>query len=289
MNIFVPKNYRALIVVQLKGGLGNQMFQYAAGRCLSVLHKVPLALDKGSYEPRQAGMYGLGGLSVDALEATPGMIPRPGFAEKVINRLAPVPMRRIFKESSLEFDPDFFKIKPPVYLKGYWQSWKYFEPVKDVIRQDFRFSAGFSETIMAKAAALRETESVAVHFRRGDYTNPGTASFHGACEPAYYEAAVKRFPGATFYIFTNDPEWVKNNLPAGISYEIPSGSLTHTQYEDLFLMSQCRHQVIANSSFSWWAAWLNGYAQKQVVAPLKWYAREDLNVQHLVPPGWQRI
>ncbi|RPD41912.1 alpha-1,2-fucosyltransferase [Chitinophaga barathri] len=273
----------------MKGGLGNQMFQYAAGRCLSVMNKVPLALDKGSYEPRQADMYGLGGLNVDALEATPEMIPQPGFIGKVINRLAPVPMRRIFKESSLEFDPLFFKVKPPVYLKGYWQSWKYFEPVKHLIRQDFQFSIRFSENIMAKAAELRSKESVAVHFRRGDYTNSEAASFHGACGPAYYEEAVKRFPGATFCIFTNDPAWVKDNLPAGISYEILSGSLTHTQYEDLFLMSQCRHQVIANSSFSWWAAWLNDYEGRQVVAPLKWYATEELNVHNLVPSDWQRI
>lgn len=289
MNIFVPKNNRVLIVVQLKGGLGNQMFQYAAGRCLSILHKVPLALDKGSYGPRQAAMYALDGLRVNAVEAGPEMIPKPGFFAKAFNRLAPVSMRRIFRETSLDFNPDFFSVKPPVYLKGYWQSWKYFEPQAGQIRKDFAFNIDFPAAVTAKAAELRAGESVALHFRRGDYTDPATASFHGACGPTYYEAAVKRFPGALFYIFTNDPAWVKNNLPAGISYEILSGSLTHTQYEDLFLMSRCRHQVIANSSFSWWAAWLNDYAEKQVVAPLKWYAKEDLNVQHLVPPEWQRI
>lgn len=265
------------------------MFQYAAGRTLALRYDVPLYLDKGSYEPRQAGMYGLDGLKIHALPATEGMIPRPGLAGKLFNRLAPASMRSVFRESHFHFDPAFFSVKPPVYLKGYWQSWKYFAPAQDVIREDFTFDVGFAAPVREKAEMLRHTESVAMHFRRGDYTSREAASYHGICEPAYYQRAAEHYPGATFYIFTNDPAWVKDNLPAGIRYEILSGSLSSTQYEDLFLMSSCRHQVIANSSYSWWAAWLNRYPGKRVTAPRRWFLAEGLSDKDLVPESWDRI
>ncbi len=265
------------------------MFQYAAGRALALRHNVPLFLDKGSYEPRQEGMYGLDGLKIRAGIATEDMIPQPGFAGKVFNRLAPASMRTLFREEHYHVDPAFFSLRPPVYLKGYWQSWKYFEASAYVIRQEFAFNIEFSPEILAKAAALRNSNSVAMHFRRGDYTSSSAATYHGICEPEYYQRAAARYPGATFYIFTNDPEWVRNNLPAGISYEILSGSLSSTQYEDLFLMSSCRHQIIANSSYSWWAAWLNRYEGKQVTAPKKWFLAEGINDADLVPADWTRI
>lgn len=265
------------------------MFQYAAGRTLALRHHVPLYLDKGSYEPRQAGMYGLDGLKIQAASATEDMIPRVGIAGKIINRLAPASMRTVFREAHFHFDPAFFSVKPPVYLKGYWQSWKYFAPAQDVIREDFAFNISFPQEILAKAEALRNSNSVAMHFRRGDYTSSSAATYHGICEPEYYQRAAARYPGATFYIFTNDPEWVKNNLPAGIDYEILSGSLSSTQYEDLFLMSSCRHQIIANSSYSWWAAWLNRYEGKRVTAPKQWFLEKGLNDQDLVPADWERI
>lgn len=265
------------------------MFQYAAGRTLALRHDVLLYLDKGSYEPRQAAMYGLDGLRVRALPATADMIPRPGFLGKVFNRLAPASMRSVFREAHFHFDPAFFSVKPPVYLKGYWQSWKYFEPVEDVIREDFAFSIGFDEKIREKAERLRNSNSVAMHFRRGDYTSSAAATYHGICGPEYYQRAAERYPGATFYIFTNDPTWVKDNLPGGIDYEILSGSLSSTQYEDLFLMSSCRHQIIANSSYSWWAAWLNRHEGKRVTAPRRWFLAEGLSADDLVPESWERI
>ncbi|WP_126246410.1 alpha-1,2-fucosyltransferase [Chitinophaga rhizosphaerae] len=278
-----------MILVQLKGGLGNQMFQYAAGRTLALRYDVPLYLDKGSYEPRQAAMYGLDGLKIHAAAASENMIPHPGLLGKVFNRLAPASMRSILREAHFHYDPAFEAVKPPVYLKGYWQSWKYFAPVADVIREDFAFNIDFSPEILAKAEALRNSNSVAMHFRRGDYTSTSAAVYHGICEPEYYERAAARYPGATFYIFTNDPAWVKDNLPAGIPYEILSGSLSSSQYEDLFLMSQCRHQVIANSSYSWWAAWLNRFPGKRITAPKRWFLAEGLHDHDLVPAAWDRI
>lgn len=265
------------------------MFQYAAGRALALRFDVPLYLDKGSYEPRQAAMYGLDGLKIHASPATGDMIPEPGVFGKVFNRLAPASMRRVFRETQFHFDPAFFSLRPPVYLKGYWQSWKYFEGVESVIREDFTFNIDFSKEIREKAEALRNSDSVAMHFRRGDYTSSSAAVYHGICEPEYYQRAAERYPGATFYIFTNDPAWVKDNLPAGISYEILSGAFSNTQYEDLYLMSQCRHQVIANSSYSWWAAWLNRFPGKRVTAPKRWFLAEGLNDRDLVPADWNRI
>lgn len=284
-----------MILVQLKGGLGNQMFQYAAGRSLALKYQAPLLLDTGSYEPKQAGLYALNGLNIQAGIATPADLAafKQGTVGKVLNRVLPALYRRVYKEPHFEYDPRFFDTRPPVYLRGYWQSWRYFEAVQDTLRNDFTFAIPFSQNILNKAAELQAGESIAMHFRRGDYTDATTAAYHGICEPAYYDAAARymltRHPHAKFYIFTNDPAWVKDNLPEGIPYEIVSGELSHTQYEDLFLMSRCRHQVIANSSFSWWAAWLNTYEKKRVVAPAKWFAAAGLDAKDLVPASWHRI
>ncbi len=284
-----------MIIVQLKGGLGNQMFQYAAGRSLSLQYRVPLMLDTASFEPRQAGMYALNALQIKAgIAAEEDIAPfTPSVWRKILYRIAPLSMRRVYREPHFHFDPRFFSARPPLYMKGYWQSWRYFQSVEQVIREDFGFREDFSDAIQAKAARLQEHHSVAMHFRRGDYTNPETAAYHGVCGPDYYKDAAKwmqeQFPDAYFYIFTNDPAWVRGNLPEGIRYEILSGDLSHTQYEDLFLMSRCRHQIIANSSYSWWAAWLNPYPAKQVVAPRKWFDGARLNTGDLIPSNWKSI
>lgn len=268
------------------------MFQYAAGRALALRHSVPLLLDTGSYEPKQAGMYGLNGLQVQAGIATPEQLGvfEQGLAGRVMNRLLPLQFRRIYKEPHFHYDPAFRQAKPPLYLKGYWQSWKYFDEAAAQVREDFRFAQGFSPAVLEKAALLESTASVALHFRRGDYTQQETVAYHGICGPAYYEKAVRQLPaGLQYYIFTNDPAWVRENLPPGISCEILSGTLSHTQYEDLFLMSRCRHQVIANSSYSWWAAWLNPFEDKQVIAPQQWFNAAQLDTHDLFPANWQTI
>lgn len=268
------------------------MFQYAAGRAVSLRTAATLLLDHAGYEPKQAGMYGLDGLRIQAGLATARDLQQfeQGTAGRILNRLIPLGMRRIYKEPHFHYDPAFPEAKPPLYMKGYWQSWKYFHDIEPQIRSDFRFAGTFSPGIMQKAGQLENTESVAMHFRRGDYTHQQAVQYHGICGPEYYEKAVQQLPtGLQYYIFTNDPAWVRDNLPAGISAEILSGSLSHTQYEDLFLMSRCRHQIIANSSFSWWAAWLNAYGGKKVVAPKRWFNEAQLNTRDLFPQNWLTI
>ncbi len=268
------------------------MFQYAAGRALALRTGAPLLLDTGSYEPKQAGMYALNGLQVQAGIAAPAELQafEQGVAAKVLNRLLPPAMRRVYREPHFHYDAAFTRMRPPLYMKGYWQSWKYFREAEEPVRTDFRFAGAFSAAIEEKAALLESTESVAMHFRRGDYTQEITVNYHGICGPAYYNNAVRQLPaGIQYYIFTNDPAWVRENLPPGISAEILSGTLSHTQYEDLYLMSRCRHQVIANSSYSWWAAWLNPYAAKKVIAPKQWFNQAQHNTADLFPPNWITI
>lgn len=268
------------------------MFQYAAGRALALRTGAPLLLDTGSYEPKQAGLYALNGLQVQAGIAAPADLQafEQGLAGKVLNRLLPLSMRRVYRERHFHYDTAFTQLRPPLYLKGYWQSWKHFREAEAQLREDFRFAGAFSPAIAEKAALLESTESVAMHFRRGDYTQQVTVDYHGICGPEYYGNAVRQLPaGVQYYIFTNDPAWVRENLPAGISAEMLSGTLSHTQYEDLYLMSRCRHQVIANSSYSWWAAWLNPYAGKKVIAPKQWFNQAQHNTQDLFPPNWITI
>ncbi|RAJ08397.1 glycosyl transferase family 11 [Chitinophaga skermanii] len=284
-----------MVIVQLKGGLGNQMFQYAAGRCLSLQHQSPLLLDINSYDAQQLRRYDLDCFNIEAGLSTEADVRQfdRSFLRKVFDRLLPAHKRKMYRELHFHFDPGFYKATPPLYLKGYWQSEQYFKPVEEQIRRDFTFKTPFSAAVEEKAVELRGRESVAVHFRRGDYKDPEMLRVHGIVGLDYYDAAIMQMqatvPGAKFYIFTDDPEWVRTNVPWQVPLEILSGNLTHTHLEDLYLMSQCRHQIIANSSFSWWAAWLNKNADKQVFTPQKWFGIKERNTKDLIPAAWKRL
>lgn len=283
------------IIIQLKGGLGNQMFQYAAGRALSLHRKASLLLDIASYEPKQAKMFALDAFNIEAELATSAVLQtfHQGILSRILRRVLPPGGRTVYKEPHFHFDKNFLLYRAPLYMKGYWQSWRYFQATEAIIRSDFRFREKFAPAVEAKARVLQNSNSVAMHFRRGDYTSTEAVNYHGICGPEYYQQAVEwmmnKLPDSFFYIFTNDPEWVRDNLPENIHCEILSGTLSHTQFEDLYLMSQCRHQIIANSSFSWWAAWLNNFGGKQVVAPAQWFAETKLNTTDLVPESWKRL
>ncbi len=281
------------IVVSLEGGLGNQMFQYAAGRAASLRSPCGLALD---LRPLTAGgdrAYGLGDfrLRPDIELISEGPPPRrDGTLRRFLRRLAGG--SRCFREAGFPFDAGCLRLRPGARMEGYFQSERYFADVATIIRTDFTPREGVLAEIDSLAARLLPAGTcVSLHVRRGDYTHPATMAVHGLLGADYYERALRLMAertgtAMTVCVFTDDPAWVRAHLalPEGTRF---ISEQTRTALQDLILMSRCSHHVTANSSFSWWGAWLNPNPDKVVVTPREWFRPESgLDTRDLRPTGW---
>lgn len=290
-----------MIYVRMIGGLGNQMFQYAAGRRLALHHKTNLTLDTswfGTKDPSGAAVRTYE-LNCFAIEATPTDTPAANYEPsgrigRVLHRLNLSGKRKIITESSLGFDPQILELPDGIVLNGYWQNDQYFKDVSDAIRADFNFVPKPSTQNIKMAAQIATTTAVSLHIRRGDYVaSKVTNHYHGTSPLDYYYAAIKQLvaavPNPTFYVFSDDPEWCKANL----KLDYPTVFVDHNPpdkgYEDMRLMSLCQHHIIANSSFSWWGAWLGINPDKQVFAPKIWFKDEAANANHSLPKAWTRL
>jgi Glycosyl transferase family 11 len=292
-----------MIIVRLTGGLGNQMFQYALGRRLADADAGNLWLDLGAF--RSAGLrgetlrrFGLDAFAIKGqrLSGSRAALLLP-FPRRLPRRLAFLPRWpgrvRVVREASKLFDPGVLAKRGELYLDGYWQTEKYFADIADIIRDDFALREPMTGQ---RAALVREIEgasSVSVHVRRGDYvTNASAAAFHGTCSPDWYAAALERIAAAVerprFYVFSDDPAWVRANLPRGYDLRFVDPQPDGRDCQDMHVMARCRHHIIANSSFSWWGAWLNPSAAKRVIAPARWFAADPAPTDH-VPATWWRM
>ena len=286
-----------MVIVRLIGGLGNQMFQYALGRALALRHGVPVKLDIGGFEQYKVHGYCLNRLRIVEQYARPDevrAIKLPGALPRILNRLFGLAPNGWVREAAFHFDPTVMVLRPPLYLEGYWQSEKYFAAVRDVIRGEFTIRDSLNSQNRAVEERISNCNSVALHVRRGDYvSNPRTNAVHGVCGVEYYQRAAQligeRIPRPEFFIFSDDPEWAKANLRLSFPSTVVNLNDASRSHWDLHLMSRCRHQIIANSSFSWWAAWLNGEASKIVIAPRRWFKQSDANTADLIPAGWLRV
>ncbi len=289
-----------MIISKLIGGLGNQMFQYAAGRALSQKHKVSLRLDISgltNYELHQ-------GFELDRVfECTIEVANETDLREILgwqsasgIRRVLSRPSMSIFRCKGFVVEPHFCfwngirKVPSDCYLVGYWQSEKYFIEAAEAIRSDFTFKPLLNQLNAELAKQIRNENAISLHVRRGDYANnPKTTATHGLCSLEYYQSAIQYVIGKVdqpkFYIFSDDPTWVRENM----KIDFPSHYVDHNKgkesYNDMRLMSMCKHHIIANSSFSWWGAWLNPNPDKIVVAPGKWFANDN-DVTDLFLTGW---
>lgn len=276
-----PSETKDAITVRLKGGLGNQMFQYAAGRALSLRHNVPLMLDLSAFGSDPKRSYALQPFAIEA-----GLV-----SLSLWLRLWRKVTGRYYREQSFAHDPKVSELSPGMLLNGFFQSEKYFLDHADKIRHEFSLKEPLSQKAHDYLREMERTpNSVAVHVRRGDYVSDAkTAAFHGNCSWEYYEKAMRlmraRLGDVLFFFFSDEPEWLAAQQVRGT---IVSGLSPH---EDMHLMSCCRHQIIANSSFSWWGAWLNQSPDKIVVAPRRWFADEKMERQtgDLIPNGWVRV
>jgi hypothetical protein len=293
-----------MIIVKLIGGLGNQLFQYAAARRLSLVHRTNLKLDIIHFDHYKLHAYALKHFSIQETFASPEEIAElKGTMKKDLGkaifgmsqRLKPYYRRSIFSEPHLRpFDPNILKTPKDVYLDGYWQSEKYFAPIQDVIRRELIVKYGLDPKSLDIAEKIAKTESVSVHVRRADYvSNSEHSRVHGTCSLEYYNRCVslmgEKLTDPYFFVFSDDPRWIKENLRFGY----PTTFVTHNDasrnYEDLRLMSLCKHGIIANSSFSWWGAWLNTNTNKIVLAPSRWFNQFTADTRDLLPDSWIKV
>jgi hypothetical protein len=288
-----------MIVTKLKGGLGNQMFQYVVGLAIASQKKEVLKIDVTGYDdvryinadtPRTYRLFpfNLSGVVATKEEALKSRNPL-GILSKVLRACN----QKVFKKNYVDYDASFFK-NSPKYIEGYFQSEKNFMEVKDVVRGEFTLKKEYESGIfLEEKNKIDSTKSVSVHIRRGDYVNDSkTNSFHGTCSKEYYEKAMnivkEKVDSPLFYFFSDDIEWVKKEFGEADTFVFISNPKLE-DYEELLLMSYCSHNIIANSSFSWWGAWLNKNPDKIVIAPKKWVTIEPNPQPNIIPESWITI
>jgi hypothetical protein len=296
-----------MLLVELLGGLGNQMFQYAFGRSVSTHLGVQVKFDIRNLLDRKPKSnftfrdYELDVFRAELLIATASelalydVLPAgrlTQFSKRIQRKITGA--QRFVEKELFVYDSSVLQAGRNTYFEGYWQSEKYFAPYTSLIRDAFRFRQPLTGLSHALAEKMQEAPSVAVHVRRGDYiTNPLTNTIHGTCTPAYYQQAVasiqERVGDVNLFVFSDEPDWVKKNL----HFAVPTTYVTHNKgkasYQDMQLMSLCQHNIIANSSFSWWGAWLNNNPAKNVIAPKQWFQLENINSTNLIPASWLQL
>lgn len=286
-----------MIITRLIGGLGNQMFQYAAAKSLALKHNTNVLVDVTELNKDTQGLHTKREYDLHIFNSNINIA-----SEKELNKvnqlqLLPLIIKKIFNiyyianEEGTEYQSKFIKFPKNTYLNGFWQSELYFIDFENEIKKDFQFIDKIIHENKTLATEISNSESVALHVRRGDYVSNSNANqFHGLCSIDYYEQAVniisQKFQNFKLFVFSDDIDWCKEHL----KFEAPIYYVeTNSAYSDLYLMSICKHNIIANSSFSWWGAWLNNNIDKTVVAPNLWFASKEVNTSNLIPKNWIKL
>jgi hypothetical protein len=283
-----------MIVARIFGGLGNQMFQYAAGRALALRHRTELALDLRAFESYTLHRYALSRLRIEARVADAAELRHYGRRKlALISRLPLGRVRRYHVERTFGARAGWARVPADAYLSGYFQSEFFFAEAAERLRHEFLPVAALGRANEDALALIAGCESVALHVRRGDYvSDKATLDIHGACSAGYYRQAVElmreRVRAPRFFVLSNDLDWARQNvaLPGDTVFVDWNASSPEL---DLHLMSRCRHHVIANSTFSWWGAWLASHPGQVVIAPRPWFDSRALDDSGVLPPRWTRI
>jgi len=287
-----------MVISRLIGGLGNQMFQYAAGRSLAIANNCQLKLDLSWFNEFQTYKYQLNLFNVKAEIASADEVSQfvgsyPRLA-RLFRKGIGVGKKSYYMERDFSFDEGFYDRTSPVYLDGYWQSWKYSDPYIEQIKEELMLSSPPTGGNVELAKRIAEVNSVSIHIRRGDYVTNRTANrVHGFVGGEYYKEALRRIrdciPTPYYLVFSDDLEWARRNLGLVDNVIFVDHNRGTSSYEDMRMMSLCQHHIIANSSFSWWAAYLGYHPGKHVLYPAKWFATSAKDISSLCPPGWIRV
>lgn len=283
-----------MIYTRLFGGAGNQMFQYAAGRALADHLGTDLVLDR-----RYMRLWDESRGDCFAHYAGTRFRDDVALPPSKFDGMLRYGMWRLFgrapwfrREKGLGYDPTFFDTPDGAYLHGYWQSEKYFGASAARIREDFRLTSPLNSANREMAARIGEAEAaVSVHVRRGDYVADGGFA---ACPPGYYAKAVETLAERegrplTCFVFSNDPAWARDNLALGAETVVVDINPESAGHFDMHLQSLCAHNIIANSTFSWWGAWLGERSGKVVIAPKTWFAPGKPANPDICPESWLRL
>jgi hypothetical protein len=302
--MIMADNHKPALIVRLKGGLGNQLFEYAAGRALALRNHVPLWLDtsSGFYCDSYGRNYELGSFNVQSERIEPGSSADLGIRAELFRKF--VQRRELLRIKVLGqyFDPAIYKlrIKRPTALDAYCQSPRYFHDIDELLRRDLEFNTTPPGITDRTVQQIRQENSVCLHLRRlhgknADGSRPqSVASFHGACDIAYYRSAIRELAAAhgnlSIFVFSDDIGWAQQNARVfdaeGCSVNVIDDD---DPFRNFYLMRLCKHFIIANSTFSWWAAWLGKYSMKTVCVPLVWNCGERRHPSGLFPPTWKVI
>lgn len=301
-----------MIIVRLQGGMGNQLFQYAASRALSIRTSTNLKIDLSYLKNGKLGenvdyrKYALGNFCIEEKfidEKELDQFVRKSLLFKKLkvswlNRHLSYrfPISKIYSQKGHGYDPDFLKLSDNTYLIGYWQNPLFFAGVEDVLKKDFTIKKVPSLSNKEMLHDIVGCNSVSVHVRRGDFKNLPVL---GTIEPEFYLNAIsyilEHVSSPVLYFFSDDMKWVRENFDAyskkcKINY-VELNNSPDSEIEDLRLMSNCKHNILGNSTFGWWSAWLNGNPEKIVVTPQKLFFDTSINLQlqGMIPKTWIRF
>ncbi|MDR3060179.1 MAG: alpha-1,2-fucosyltransferase [Prevotella sp.] len=291
-----------MVTVLLSGGLGNQMFQYAAAKALATRLNTSLTIDLYTFTKKTQATLRPYELDIFNIENLPE---RSTLKSKLITKARPFIQkhRAFFQKFSILTDtyailyqPVFESIAGNITMSGYFQNEKYFKDIVKVLRNDFTFKSPLIDNNLKVSDKIRSSQSVAIHIRRGDYLSQNSQSNFITLDKAYYEKAIRlaiyQIKNPEFFVFSEDFEWIKENLNfENHPVTFIDWNKGKNSYIDMQLMSLCKHNIIANSSFSWWAAWLNNNQDKVVIAPGHWFQDEKKNIllDDFYPDGWKKI
>ena len=284
-----------MIISKISGGLGNQMFQYAAGHSVASKVKTKHCLDIRSYQTDQTRSFGLDKFNISATIAPQEILP-PAKQDSLFRYALWKSMRlepKLYKEHKFNINSIERSLKGTSYLSGHWFSEEYFQNFAAELREEFRLAGELSDYGLNVLRAIRNSTAISIHIRRGDYVDSDYwKNKLGTCSIGYYHSGlnyIRSKIGIEFgvFIFSDDIDWASDNFKTSEKTFFVSNSESTEPHEDLILMASCKHHIIANSTFSWWGAWLNARLDKIVICPYPFY--DDKSTRCITPASWKTL
>lgn len=282
-----------MLIVKIKGGLGNQLFQYAFGRLLSIKKNIPVKYDILSVNQKDIHRdFKLDKFNTKVVLASLEEINKNKYPFGLISKIRRWTKQKIFRNHNIGYSEKILDSKEK-YFEGYWQSYKYLDPIKDKLLEEITLKNPIDQKFSDIINKINQTNSVSVHIRRGDYVNdPKTKAIHCTFGLEYYVKAFEiiktKVQNPFLFVFSDDIEWVKENLKTDLPIFYVSDP-NMPDFENFIIATYCKHHIIANSSFSFWIAWLNQKLNKIVIAPKKWSNLYQKEYKGICPEDWIRI